>query len=47
MKIVGEEIAETDFIDSPLISGMKKSLELYNTRKVSIIGPKFVMEGGL
>ena len=47
MKILSEHMAETDFINYPLITGMKKSLELYTTRKISVITPKFVMESGL
>lgn len=47
MKILGEEMAETDFVDQPLKEGMKKSLEIYRTKKISVIGPKFMMEGGL
>ena len=47
MKILGEEMAETDFVAQPLKEGMKKSLEIYITKKISVIGPKFMMEGGL
>ena len=47
MKILGEQVAETVFNDSPLKTGMKKSMELYSAGKVSVLGPKFVMEGGL
>lgn len=47
MKILGEQIAETVFINSPLKAGMIKSLERYVAGKVSVMGPKFVMEGGL
>ena len=47
MKIIGEEMAETDFINSPLITGLKKSTELYTTKKVSVIGQKFLMEAGI
>jgi len=39
--------AETDFLDSPLKKGMKKSLEVYAARKMSITAPKFIMEFGL
>lgn len=39
--------AETDFLDSPLKKGMKKSLEVYATRKMSLTAPKFIMEFGL
>lgn len=47
MKITGEQIAETIFYDSPLSNDMKKSIERYTAGKVSVMGPKFVMEGGL
>lgn len=47
MKIMGKVIAETDFIDSPLRKGMAKSLELYVSRKLQVVVPKFVMEAGL
>lgn len=47
MKIVSEVIAETDFDDSPLEEEMKKSLELYTTRRLPIIVTKFVMEEGI
>jgi hypothetical protein len=47
MKVLGEQTAETVFNDSPLNKGMTKSMELYSAGKVSVLGPKFVMEGGL
>ncbi len=47
MKVLGEGIAETDFVDSPLKEGMKKSQELYTTRKLPVITTKFVMEWGI
>ncbi len=47
MKIMKGKIAETDFFDSPLETGMKKSLELYTVRKVAITTTKFVMEAGI
>lgn len=47
MKIMAGEIAETDFVNLPLKSSMKKSVELYTTRKVPMLGTKFVMESGL
>ncbi|MFC1819805.1 DUF432 domain-containing protein [Thermodesulfobacteriota bacterium] len=47
MKITGKGLAETEFIDSPLESGMKKSLEIYVVKKLSLATPKFVMELGL
>jgi hypothetical protein len=47
MKIMSEGIAETDFINSPLDKGMKKSLEIYAARKIPVITTKFVMEEGI
>lgn len=47
MKIMKGKIAETDFFDSPLETGMKKSLELYTVRKVAIATTKFVMDAGI
>ena len=47
MKIMSGILAETDFVDSPLEEGMKKSLELYTARKLPVVGTKFVMEVGL
>jgi hypothetical protein len=47
MRIGGSQIAENEFTDSPLRTGMKKSLELYTARRLSITSAKFVMELGL
>ena len=47
MKVMSKGSAETDFIDSPLEERMKKSLELYTTRKLAITTTKFMMEAGL
>ena len=47
MRIEGASVAETEFIDSPLESGMKKSLESYMARKLTLGTEKFVMELGL
>ncbi len=47
MRILGEYIAETDFTDSPIKSGMEKCLEHYSSRKISVTTTKFVMELGL
>lgn len=46
MKIVSSLIAETDFIDKPLRSGMKKSMELYTAKKLYVNGKKCIMEAG-
>ena len=47
MRIEGPSLAETEFIDSPLQSGMKKSLEIFMVKKLSLATAKFVMELGL
>ena len=47
MKILGDQMAETVFSNAPLKAGMTKSIELYTAGKVSVLGPKFLMEGGL
>lgn len=47
MELNSKTMAETDFMDSPLVSGMKKSVELYTTRKVPIVGKKMIMGWGL
>ncbi len=47
MELGSKTVAETDFMDSPLVSGMKKSIELYTARKVPIVGKKMVMGWGL
>ncbi len=45
MKINSESAAETNFIDEPLQAGMKKALELYSTKLLTLPG-KTVMEEG-
>ncbi|MDI6811211.1 MAG: hypothetical protein QMD80_06010 [archaeon] len=47
MKIMSARSAETDFVDSPLENGMKKSLELYTVRKLPVVATKFVVEVGI
>lgn len=47
MRIAGPSIAETEFIDSPIESGMKKSLEIYMVRKLSLATTTFQMELGI
>jgi len=47
LKLMSKGSAETDSIDSPLEERMKKSLELYTTRKLAITTTKFMMEAGL
>jgi len=47
MKLLSKYIAETDFIDRPVIEGMRKSVELYKARKVPVLNKGFLMEWGL
>lgn len=47
IKIMSKEVAETDFIDSPLEKDMKKSVEIFEERKIMLPNAKFLMEGGL
>ena len=47
MKLLSVETAETDFEDTPLQGGMKKSLEIYTARKLLISTSKFLMEHGI
>jgi hypothetical protein len=47
MEIGGGNIAETDFIEAPLETGMKKSLEAYRVKKLSLTTTKFIMELGI
>ena len=47
LKIAGGNIAETDFIDAPLEMDMKKSLEAYRAKKLSLASTKFIMELGI
>jgi len=39
--------AETEFVDTPLKKGMKRSLKIYKSGRLSVVKPKFVMEFGL
>jgi len=47
MKVKSSQIAENDFDDSPLEVEMKKSVELFSTRKLSITTTKSIMELGI
>ena len=48
MKLLHGHLAETDFVDAPLLeAGMTKSLELYTAKKLPVVITKFVMEEGL
>jgi hypothetical protein len=47
MKIEDDGLAETEFQDSPLERGMKKSLETFAARTLSMKTTNFIMEYGL
>lgn len=47
MKIINDGIAETDYLETPLEKGMRKSLEVYSIKMTSISTKRFIMEGGL
>jgi hypothetical protein len=47
MKIRAANLAETEFEDAPLASGMEKALEIYTARKLLVTSTKFLMEHGL
>lgn len=47
MRIKSSQMAENDFDDSPLEAEMKKSVELFSTRKLSIATTKSLMELGI
>lgn len=47
MKIISPTMAETDFVDSPLIPEMVRSIELYTARKIRVISRGYLMEWGL
>lgn len=47
MKVANQQIAETDFADSPLEDGMQKSVGLYSQQRLAVVGGKFVMEWGM
>jgi len=47
MRILGPNLAETDFIDAPPRLGMVKSIELYTARKISALNRGYLMEWGL
>ena len=47
MKLRNGDLAETDFKDAPVEKKMKKSLEIYMARKLSVGSTKFIMEFGL
>jgi hypothetical protein len=48
MKITGQYIAETEFINQPILENMIKSTELYNVSKVKFVNiTKYTMENGI
>lgn len=47
MKVEDDGIAETEFQDSSPERGMKKSLEAFPARKLSMVATNFIMEYGL
>ncbi len=47
MRILGKELAETEFKDAPMEKNMKKSIELYQVKKLPMIRKKFIMEWGI
>lgn len=47
IKLRNVDLAETDFEDKPIEKKMKKSLEIYSARKLSVTSTKFIMEYGL
>lgn len=47
MKILNEKIAETEFINSGIKKGMKKSLEIFEPAKITVTQKKYTMEEGL
>ena len=47
MRIISKKIAETGFVGSHLEKGMKRSLELYVSKKIPMIATKFLMEEGI
>lgn len=47
MKILTEQSAETDFLDSSMEKKMIKSVELHNAKKLQLTTTKFVMRDGI
>jgi len=47
MNILSDNTAETQFSSSPMYKDMKKSLELYTVRKLSILSSTFTMMDGI
>lgn len=48
MRVINNTVAETNFFDRPLVSGMNKSLERYTIRKIPGLNrEEFLMDAGL
>ena len=49
MRIMSKKVAEIDFVNSPLVKGMKRSLELYTSRlrQIPVVATRFLMDEGI
>jgi hypothetical protein len=47
MKVIDDETAEIEFLATPSEKNMKKALEIYTTRKLSVSQTKSVMQEGI
>ncbi|MEM0350532.1 MAG: DUF432 domain-containing protein [Archaeoglobaceae archaeon] len=47
MRVYSKRVAETNFLDKPLLDDMKKALELFVARKIPILSTKMTMEWGI
>jgi|Deesub1362A_J573_1020465.scaffolds.fasta_scaffold00040_101 hypothetical protein len=47
VKVINTKVAETSFIERPIMDGMKKAVELFSLRKLPVMRKAFVMEWGL
>jgi hypothetical protein len=46
MKIVSDHLSETILIDTPQYKDMRRALQLFTAKRISVMPTKFVMEGG-
>ncbi|MEM1579363.1 MAG: DUF432 domain-containing protein [Archaeoglobaceae archaeon] len=46
LRVHSRRVAETIFVDKPLLNGMMKAIELYVAKKIPILSTKFTMEWG-
>lgn len=46
LRLHSRRVAETIFVDKPLLNGMMKAIELYIAKKIPILSTKFTMEWG-